>query len=62
VYHPPASRLPLGGGPILRVHPKRSGPRTPLKLMVPRDRVTGLLVVTRSRCLVQLLQQVLQLR
>jgi hypothetical protein len=43
------------------VHPKLLDCRTPLKLMVPRDRVLGLLVVTGSRSLAQLLQRVLQL-
>jgi hypothetical protein len=44
------------------VHPKLLGPRTPLKLMVLGDRVTGLLVATGSQFLTQLMQRVLQLR
>jgi hypothetical protein len=58
----PLTGCPLLGGPVLWVHPKLSGPRTPLKLMVPRDRVTGLLVATGSRFPMQLLQRVMELR
>jgi hypothetical protein len=43
-----SSRSPPSRGQALWVHPKLADPRTPLRLMVPRDRLLGLLVATGS--------------
>jgi hypothetical protein len=57
--HPLAGH-PLLGGPALRVNPKPTDPRTPLKLTVPRDQLLGLLVAMGSRSPVQPLQRALR--